>query len=130
MRIAQRAACAALLLAAAPCAARAATEADFAARTTGDLVNLCAAQPDTALGSAALAFCFGFAQGAVAVQEQHDAGSQSGRLFCLPNPLPSRMDAAQAFVAWARAVPDRLATLPTDGLMAFLSQRFPCAGGQ
>ena len=45
----------------APCAAYAATEANFAAGTMGDLVELCAATPDNATGTAAVNFCEGFA---------------------------------------------------------------------
>lgn len=109
---------------------RAATEAEFTANTTGDLADLCAAQPDAGLGSAALGFCYGFAQGAVSVEMQRDAGSRSAKLFCLPNPLPGRSETMTAFVAWAHAAPDRLGRLPTDGLLGFLAERFPCANGK
>jgi hypothetical protein len=48
----------------APCAPHAATEANFGARTTGDLVELCTATPDNAIGTAAVNFLEGFALGA------------------------------------------------------------------
>jgi len=48
----------------APCAPHAATEANFGASTTGDLVELCTATPDNAIRTAAVNFCEGFAQGA------------------------------------------------------------------
>jgi len=46
-----------------PCAPRAATEANFGARTTGDLVELCTATPDNAIGTAAVNFCGGICGG-------------------------------------------------------------------
>jgi hypothetical protein len=109
-----------------PCVAHAATEANFGARTTGDLVELCTATPDNAIGTAALNFCEGFAQGAVLVEMQNQAGFRGPKLFCLPNPPPSRDAALSEFVNWARSSPDRSALSSTDGLFRFLSERYPC----
>ena len=104
----------------------AATEANFGARTTGDLVELCTATPDGAIGTAAVNFCEGFAEGAVAVELQTMAGFRGAKLFCMPNPPPSRNEALSAFINWARTSPDRLAQSSTDGLFRFLSERYPC----
>jgi hypothetical protein len=108
------------------CAGHAATEANFGAGTTGDLVELCAAPPDSALGTAAVNFCEGFAQGAVSVEMQNLAAFRGAKLFCMPNPAPSRNEALGEFVRWARASPDRLAQPPADGLFRFLGERYPC----
>jgi hypothetical protein len=110
----------------APCAPHAATEANFAARTTGDLVELCAASPDNSIGTAAVNFCNGYAQGAVSVEMQNLAAFRGPKLFCMPNPPPSRNEALSEFVKWARASPDRLAQPPADGLFRFLGERYPC----
>ena len=104
-----------------------ATEANFSARTTGDLVELCTATPDNGVGTAAINFCEGFAQGAVLVEMQNQAAFRGPKLFCLPNPPPSRNEAMTEFVNWARSSPDRLAQSPTDGLFRFLSERYPCS---
>ena len=109
-----------------PGASHAATEANFAANTTGDLVELCSATPDNVIGTAAVNFCQGFAQGAVSVEMQNLAAFRGPKLFCMPNPLPTRTDALAEFVKWARASPDRTAGTPTDGLFRFLSERYPC----
>ena len=109
-----------------PIAPRAATEANFAARTTGDLVELRTATPDNAIGTAAVNFCDGFAEGAVEVELQNQAAFRGPKLFCLPNPPPSRNQALSEFVTWARASPDRLAQSSTDGFFRFLSERYPC----
>ena len=114
------------LLLLAPCAPHAATEANFSAGTTADLVELCTAAPDNAIGTAAVNFCEGFAQGAVLVEMQNQAAFRGPKLFCLPNPPPSRNEAMTEFVNWARSSPDRLGQSSTDGLFRFLSERYPC----
>jgi Ssp1 endopeptidase immunity protein Rap1a len=118
---------AAALIMLVPCAIHAATEANFAAGTTGDLVALCAATPDSAIGTAAVNFCEGFAQGAVSVEMQNLAAFRGSKLFCMPNPPPSRNEALSEFVKWARASADRLAQPSADGLFRFLGERYPCS---
>jgi len=109
-----------------PRAGYAATEANFGARTTGDLVELCTAAPDNATGTAAVNFCQGFALGAVLVEMQNMAAFRGPKLFCMPNPPPSRNEALSEFVNWARVSPDRMSIPSTDGLFRFLSERYPC----
>ena len=92
----------------------------------GDLVELCTATPDNAIGTAAVNFCEGFAEGAVAVEFQNQAAFRGPKLFCMPNPPPSRNEALSEFVQWARVSPDRMAATSTDGLFRFLSERYPC----
>ena len=108
-----------------PCAAHA-NEANFTAGTVGNLEELCTATPDTAIGTAEVNFCEGFAQGAFSVEMQNLAAFRGPKLFCMPNPLPSRNEALSEFVNWARVSPDRMAATSTDGLFRFLSERYPC----
>jgi len=110
----------------APLAAHAATEANFGPATTADLVELCTATPDNAMGTAAVNFCEGFAQGAVSVEMQNMAAFRGPKPFCMPNPPPSRNEALSEFVKWARVSPDRMSATSTDGLFRFLSERYPC----
>ena len=107
-------------------AARAATEANFALGSTGDLVALCSAAPDNGIGTAALNFCEGYLQGAVTVEEPNLVGNPGQKLFCLPNPPPSRSAAMGEFVGWAQAAPGRMTQSPTDGVFGFLRDRYPC----
>jgi hypothetical protein len=109
-----------------PVTAYAASESNFTANSTGDLVALCGATPDDGVGTAALNFCEGYFQGAVTVQMLNMAPERGNKLFCLPNPPPSRSQAMSAFVSWAQAAPDRLSQSATDGLFRFLSERYPC----
>ena len=116
----------AAFLALAPCAGQAATQANFGVNTTADLVELCDAKPDNAMGIAAVNFFQGFAQGAVLVEMQNQGTSRDLKLFCLPNPLPTRNETLREFVQWARASQDRMMEAPTNGLVRFLAERFPC----
>ena len=114
------------MVALAPTVAFAVTEADFAAKTTGDLVNLCGADPKEPMGSGALNFCHGFAQGAVTVQMEMQEASRRPKLFCISQPAPSRTQTLGEFVAWAKANPAHLSEPAADGLFGFLRERFPC----
>jgi hypothetical protein len=110
----------------APSAAHTATEANFDAKSTGDLVEVCSATPDNGMGTAALNFCAGYMQGAVTVEMLNMAAFRGPKLFCLPNPPPTRTQVMGEFVNWARAAPDRITQTATDGLFRFLSERYPC----
>jgi Rap1a immunity proteins len=110
-----------------PAAARAVTDQNFNARTTEDLVALCSADANESMGTAALNFCHGFAQGAVAVEMEREAADKR-RSFCFPRPTPSRSTTINEFVRWARANQGRMSDRPTDGFFAFLAERFPCSG--
>jgi hypothetical protein len=107
-------------------AAHAATEANFDLKSAGDLVELCSATPDNGLGTAAVNFCEGYIHGAVTVEMQNMAAFLGPKLFCLPNPPPTRAQAMSEFVDWARAAPDRMAQAANDSLFRFLSERYPC----
>ena len=85
----------------APSAAHTATEANFDAKSTGDLVEVCSATPDNGMGTAALNFCAGYMQGAVTVEMLNMAAFRGPKLFCLPNPPPARTQVMGEFVNWA-----------------------------
>ena len=109
-----------------PNVADAATEANFDAKTTTDLVALCSATPDNGIGTAALNFCQGYIQGAVTVEMLNMAAFRGPKPFCLPNPPPTRSQAISAFINWAQATPDRMTQSATDGLFRFIGVQYPC----
>src|SRR5215468_860669 len=109
-----------------PRAADAATEANFDAKTTGDLVALCTATPDNGVGTAALNFCEGYIQGAVTVEMLNMAAFRGPKPFCLPNPPPTRAQAINGFVNWAQTAPDRMTQSATDGLFRFIGEQYRC----
>lgn len=110
--------------------AKAATEANFAVQTAGDLVALCSAGEQDPLRVAALNFCHGFVVGGVRMQQTHQHASGRHRMFCLPEPVPNRDQAIAEFVTWTQADAKRSEMKPFDALFAYLSGRYPCRRGQ
>jgi hypothetical protein len=109
-----------------PAAGRAGvTQDSFLLRSTGDLADLCAAAPNEALGTEALNFCEGFGLGVYRVLAEVDA-ARGTHTFCMPTPMPTRNEALEGFVRWARANPDQSAQTPQDGIATFLSSQYPC----
>jgi hypothetical protein len=108
-----------------PRAASAADRADFAAKTVGELADLCAATPNNPRDTAARNFCEGYAQGVVALALERVPAGQPKPL-CFPSPAPTRDQTLREFVGWARAEPARLRMRAADGLLRFLGERFPC----
>lgn len=115
-----------LLLAVRPGSAQVA-EQNFRSGRTSDLVTLCGASPQEALGQAAIAYCQGFF---VAAGQYHNALTAEGGvqrpIFCLPNPSPSFDQARASFVAWARSNPQVAGERAIDGLSRFVSEAYPC----
>ena len=101
------------------------TEDTFQLRSTGDLLELCSITPQDRLGTAALNFCHGFGIGAFRVLQEVQS-VRGLRMFCVPDPVPTRSDALTAFVAWGKANPGKLDLPPQDGVVAFLSSQYPC----
>ena len=121
----------AVCAAALPAAARAAvTEDTFQLRTTGDLVELCTTAPSDPMGTAALNFCHGFALGVYRVLEEENAARRMGKLFCIPEPPPTRNEALADFVQWAKASPTLISQPPADGIAAYLTTKYPCRRGK
>ena len=123
------AACLLLLSAMQPGTGHAAvTEDMFQVRDTSDLVGLCSAGQGDPLYVAAIHFCQGFGSGAYGVASEYEAARSRARLFCPPGAerRPSRNAAIAEFVQWADTRPDVMRLPVTDGLLRFLSDRFPC----
>ena len=109
--------------AAAPPAAHAVQEQAFQARTTAQLVDLCATSPSDPAYAQAVQFCHGFAAGALSY---HRAASRpvSTPNFCgLP---ASRREAVDRFVTWARANPRVADENPANALFRFLDANYAC----
>ena len=76
--------------------------------TIDDLVELRDPTSDSAMANTGVNFCLGFAQGAVLIKMQSQLTPRSVKLFCMPTPLPSRIEAIREFVDWARPSGDRM----------------------
>jgi hypothetical protein len=105
-----------------------AVEADnFRATTTGDLVVLCSAHPAAPNYTAAIHFCHGFTSGAYAYYALLAAAVPDARFVCVPDPAPSRSEAIDGFIDWARRNPDFTTSHPVDSIFRYLAEQYPCA---
>ena len=104
------------------------TEDMFLMRDTSDLVSLCSVGQGDPLYAAAIHFCQGFGSGAYGVASEYEAARSRARMFCPPSAdrRPSRNAAIAEFIQWANTRPDVMRLPATDGLLRFLSDRFPC----
>jgi hypothetical protein len=107
-------------------AAAATTPDDFRVVTTEDLVTLCSADPSDPNYVAAIHFCHGFGSGAFQYYQAITADNPKGRFVCVPNPPPTRTQAIEGFVAWARANPQHMDARPVDSLFEYLGTQYPC----
>jgi hypothetical protein len=109
-----------------PLTSRAVTQDNFLARTTADLVELCAAPEADPLRVAAVHFCEGYIVGVSQYSQAVSAAPGEPQLFCLPKPPPSRDDAVAMFVTWARRNANYMTERPVDTLMRFAGATWPC----
>ena len=110
-----------------PARAQQLTPDRFLLRNTADLIALCSAAPNDRLYTAAVNFCQGFVVGVVRVLNEEDMARGARRMFCLPEPPPSRNQGIVDLVQWATSMPDQMNRQPADTVAEFLAQRFPCA---
>jgi hypothetical protein len=108
-------------------ASAALTQADFPPNTVRDLIAICAPDQNDPMMTAAVNFCHGFAEGAVIVEEAHEAQRGARKLFCLPSPRPPRGSELSSFIAWANEEPARLNMPAIDGMFIYLAGKYPCA---
>ena len=105
------------------------TEYKVPPTATADLVALCTQRSNDPQADAAIAYCYGYAEGAVDVVLSYGAvGKQSRRPICVPSPAPALNQVMADFVAWAGKDPTNLQKPATVGLVSYLVTRFPCPG--
>ena len=109
-----------------PAFAGAVSEKDFEVQTTENLINLCTAAPDDPLYQQAINFCHGYLVGAYHYHEAVASGPKGMRLFCPPDPPPSRNDAFAMFVEWVKTHPQHWGETPVESEFRFLMQKWPC----
>ncbi len=109
-----------------PAVAGAASEKDFEAKTTRDLINVCTAAPDDPLHLQAVNFCEGYLVGAFHYYQASTSGPKATKLVCLPDPQPSRNDTIKMFIEWAKAHPQYEKERPVETEFRFLMEKWPC----
>ena len=109
-----------------PGLAGAASEKDFEAETTENLINLCTASPDDPLYGQAVNFCHGFLVGAYQYHVATHSGPEAEKWICIADPPPSRNDAIAMFIEWAKAHPQYWKEPPVETEFRFLREKWPC----
>jgi len=107
-------------------AGAAVTDEDFVLSTTRNLLNLCTVSADDPRAKEAIQMCEGYMLGAYHFYLATNAGKDSMNLVCLPNPAPTRNEAAAMFVEWARANSQYMNEAPVETEFRFLSAKWPC----
>ena len=115
-----------LIVAGATAASAAVMESEFPPNTVRDMIAICAPEPSDPMMTAAVNFCHGYAEGAVDVEEAHEAQRGARKLFCLPTPRPPRGSELTSFITWANEQPARLDMPAIDGLFIYLAGKYPC----
>jgi hypothetical protein len=103
-----------------------ATRESFDLRNAQDLVDLCAVPEGDPMHEAARGFCYGFLSGAGAYHRAVAPTAKDKPLFCVPDPRPTREEAAKKFVAWAEAQAEHMQEPPIDALLRFATDTWPC----
>jgi hypothetical protein len=109
-----------------PALVGAVAEADFEAKTTQNLLNLCTASPNDPRYREAIHFCHGYLVGAYHYHVAQTSGEGGKPLVCLPTPPPSRNEALRMFIAWAQAHPQYMNERPVETEFRFLTEKWPC----
>jgi hypothetical protein len=107
-------------------AGAAVTDEDFVLSTTQNLVNLCSVAASDPRAKEAIQMCEGYMLGAYHYYLATNSGKNDMRLVCMPNPTPTRNEAAAMFVEWAKANPQYMKEAPVDSEFRFMSTRWPC----
>jgi hypothetical protein len=104
----------------------AATRESFNLRNAQDLVDLCAVPEGDPMNEAARGFCYGFLSGAGAYHRAVAPTAKDKPLFCVPEPRPTREEAAKRFVDWAGSNAEHMQETPIDALLRFAADTWPC----
>lgn len=101
------------------------TIADLKLQSASQLVDVCdvdAANPDYV---AALAFCYGFFEGAIRYAEAISGPDAHKNLVCPPAGA-TRLQAVEAYIAYMKANPQYAQESPVDAIYRALMPHWPC----
>ncbi|WP_374088974.1 Rap1a/Tai family immunity protein [Methylomicrobium lacus] len=102
------------------------TDQDFVAQKTQNLINLCAASPQDPHYREAIHFCHGYLVGAYQYYLAQTADKQELKMFCVPDPKPSRNETIALFISWAQKHPEYMNDIPVETEFRFLTEKYPC----
>lgn len=101
------------------------TIADLKLRSASELADVCTVEATNADYVAALAFCYGFFEGAIRYAEAI-AGPEAHKNLVCPPEGATRMQAVETFVDYLRANPQFASEGPVDTIYRALMPRWPC----
>jgi len=99
---------------------------DFKLGSAGDLVDVCTLEPGHQHYTAAIAFCYGFFEGAIHYHEAISGTERHVDLVCDP-PETTRLQAVEVFVAYLQANPQYRDEASIDAIFRALIDRWPCS---
>jgi len=102
------------------------TDEDFVAKKTQNILNLCNASQQDPLYREAIHFCHGYLVGAYHYYQAQTADKQELKLFCPPEPKPTRNESIAKFISWAQAHPQYMNETPVETEFRFLIDKWPC----
>ncbi len=100
---------------------------DFKVDSAAALVKLCSAQPTDEHYTAATHFCHGYGSGAFHYYKIQALADPKREFVCFAEPLPTRTQVINDFVAWAKARPQYMSNDAVDVLFRYLGETYPCA---
>ena len=109
-----------------PLCAEAVDSDNFRVRSTADLVEICSVPPSDSMYAAAIGFCHGYGVGAFHYYQASVSGPEGKPFVCLADPPPSRTEALQMFLAWARENPQYMGEPAVETLSRWLATKWPC----
>jgi hypothetical protein len=98
---------------------------DFEVDTAQNLLDLCSADPNDALHTEALQFCYGFLEGMAHYHDRLTAGPEIDPIVC-PTGRVTREDFVEVYVNFARANPQFLEEDPADNVVRAAIATWPC----
>jgi hypothetical protein len=102
------------------------TDEDFMALKTRNLINLCTASPEDPHHREAIHFCHGYLVGAYHYYQAQTAGNEELKLFCVPEPKPTRNETIAKFISWTQQHPQYMNETPVETEFRFLAEQWPC----
>jgi len=101
------------------------TLTDLKLMSAGELVDVCSIEATNPDYVAALAFCYGFFEGAIRYAEAI-AGPEAHKNLVCPPAGTTRLQAVNAFVAYMQANPQYASEGPVDAIYRALMPLWPC----
>ncbi|MEZ5573489.1 MAG: Rap1a/Tai family immunity protein [Halioglobus sp.] len=93
--------------------------------SASDLVDVCTVEPTNDQYEAALAFCYGFFEGAIRYHQAITGSDTHKELVCAPSGT-TRLQAVDVFVAYMQGNPQYANEEAIDAIFRALMARWPC----